>query len=54
MDANTDCKDVDVLTGDIIEITHDKLDIQVLSQAVTLPQCGAVSTFLGNNVVYVT
>lgn len=33
--------------GDIINITHEPLDSVPLVSAVTLPQCGAVSVFIG-------
>lgn len=49
MDKDKNIKDVDDKTGDTIEITHDKLNIQELTEAVTLPQCGAIATFLGKN-----
>ena len=45
MDTNTKVTNED--TGDMIEITDDKLNLQELTDAVTLPQCGAISTFMG-------
>ncbi|XP_067941815.1 molybdopterin synthase catalytic subunit-like isoform X1 [Watersipora subatra] len=35
------------LTDDIIEIKWDELDVNSCVQSVVLPQCGAVSTFIG-------
>ena len=45
MDTNTKVTNED--TGDMIEITDEKLNLQELTDAVTLPQCGAISTFMG-------
>lgn len=47
METNKNTRVADEKTGDMIQITHDKLDLQALTETVALPQCGAISTFLG-------
>jgi len=33
--------------GDIVEITSDELSLDAIVKAVTLPSCGAITTFIG-------
>lgn len=32
---------------DFVDITWEKIDLEALVQAVSLPYCGAISTFIG-------
>jgi len=35
-------------TGDMIFLTHNKISVATHIEAVVLPSCGAISTFIGN------